>query len=403
MRILFLTSTLPYPPVDGWRIRANQLLQALASEHDVTLLSFRTLRDPADAVAALSRLCNRVEVVERSPNYSARDLFLGLVGQLPFSVLNYRVPAMHAKLAEIVTNTPPDIVQVEDIHMAQYVLPLRGFPLVLDMHNIESALLTRYADRQREPLRKAYAKLTASKLQRYEHTAAPAFARILTCSDIDARFVVEHLGCPHVAVVANGVDVEHFAPRLGREEPNALVFVGRMDYVANHDAMIFFCRSVLPRLWRSIPEARLYVVGHEPSRAIQQLARDPRIVVTGSVPDVAEFVARAAVVIAPLRYGSGTRLKILEAMAMAKAVVATPLGCEGIEARPGEAIVVAESPDDQARALVELLRDRERREAIGQRARELVSRKYTWTRIGSDLRELHRGLVDPHVTARRQA
>lgn len=403
MRVLFLTSTLPYPPVDGWRIRANQLLQALASEHDVTLLSFRTPRDPADAVVALGRLCNRVEIVRRSPRYSARDLVLGVLGRLPFSVLNYRVPAMRAKVAEIVTSTPPDIIQVEDIHMAQYVLPLQGPRLVLDMHNIESALLTRYADRQRSPLRKAYARLTAGKLERYERAAAPAFARILTCSDIDARFVVEHLGCPHVAVVPNGVDVEHFAPRPGREEPNALVFVGRMDYVANHDAMIFFCRSVLPRLWRSIPEARLYVVGHEPSRAIQRLARDPRIVVTGSVPDVAEFVARAAVIVAPLRYGSGTRLKILEAMAMAKVVVATPLGCEGIEARPGEEIVVAEAPADQARTLVELLRDRERREAIGRRGRELVLRKYTWTRIGSDLRELHRGLVDPQIAARRQA
>jgi len=403
MRVLFLTSTLPYPPIDGWRIRANQLLQALASEHEVTLLSFRTPRDPADAVEALGHLCQRVEVVERSPHYSARDLFLGLVGRLPFSVLNYRVPAMHAKLAEIVTRTPPDIVQVEDIHMAQYVLPLRGFPLVLDMHNIESALLTRYADRQREPLRKAYAKLTASKLQRCEHTAAPAFARILTCSEVDARYVSDRLGYPHVAVVPNGVDAEHFAPRPGREEPNTLVFVGRMDYVANHDAMIFFCRSVLPRMWRSVPEARLYVVGHEPSRAIQQFARDPRIVVTGSVPDVADFVARAAVVIAPLRYGSGTRLKILEAMAMAKAVVTTPVGCEGIEAKPDEEIVVAESPDDQARALVELLRDRERREAIGQRARELVLRKYTWARIGSDLRELYHWLVDPRIDVRRQA
>jgi sugar transferase (PEP-CTERM/EpsH1 system associated) len=397
MRILFLTSTLPYPPVDGWRIRANQLLQTLASEHDVTLLSFRTPRDPTGAVVALGRLCNRVEAIGRSPRYSARDLIVGLVGRLPFSVLNYHVPAMHAKLAELVTSTRPDIVQVEDIHMAQYVLPLRGFRLVLDMHNIESALLTRYADRQRDPLRKAYARVTAGKLEQYERAAAPAFARILTCSDVDARYVIDRLGYPHAAVVPNGVDAEHFAPRPAREEPNTLVFVGRMDYVANHDAMMFFCRSVLPRVWRSVPEARLYIVGHEPSRDIQQLARDPRIVVTGSVPDVAEFVALAAVVVAPLRYGSGTRLKILEAMAMAKAVVATPLGSEGIEARPGEEIVVAESPDDQALALVELLRDRQRREAIGQRGRELVLRKYTWTIIGADLLKLYRGLVEPRV------
>jgi hypothetical protein len=102
----------------------------------------------------------------------------------------------------------------------------------------------------------------------------------------------------------NGVDADRFAPRPGREEPDTLVFVGRMDYVANHDAMVFFCRSVLPRLWRSAPKTRLYIVGHDPSRAIQRLARDPRIVVTGSVPDVAEFVARAAVFVAPLRYAA---------------------------------------------------------------------------------------------------
>jgi polysaccharide biosynthesis protein PslH len=401
VKILFLTSTLPYPPVDGWRIRTHHLLQALASEHDVTLLSFRTPRDPAEAVDALGRLCNRVAIVERSPRYSVRDLVLGLLVRQPFSLLNYHVPAMHTKVADIVTSTSPDIVHVEDIHMAQYVLPLRDSRLVLDMHNIESALLTRYADRQRDPLRKGYARLTAGKLERYEHAAAPAFARILTCSDVDARYVIDRLGYSNVAVVPNGVDLDRFAPRAGREESNTLVFVGRMDYVANHDAMMFFCRSVLPRVWRSVPEARLYVVGHDPSRAIQQLARDPRILVTGSVPDVAEFVARAAVVVAPLRYGSGTRLKILEAMAMAKAVVATPLGCEGIEARPGEEIVVAESAADQARALVELLQDRERREAIGQRGRDIVVHKYAWTIVGAGLLKLYRGLVESRVGAPR--
>jgi len=403
MKVLFLTSTLPHPPVDGWRIRVHHLLRALASEHDVTLLSFQTLRDPASAVTALGRLCDPVQVVQRTHRYSARALLLGLLGRLPFSVRNYRVPAMHAKLAEIIASTRPDIIQVEDIHMAQYVLPLRGFPLVLDMHNIESLLLLRYADRQRDPLRKIYARLTAAKLGRYERAAAPAFARVLTCSDLDARHITDRLGYSRVAVIPNGVDAGCFAPRPEREEPDTLVFVGRMDYVANHDAMVFFCRSVLPRLWRSVPKARLYVVGHEPSRAIQRLARDPRIVVTGSVPDVAEFVARATVFVAPLRYGSGTRLKILEAMAMAKAVVATPLGREGIEARPGEEIVLAESPEDHARALVELLRDRGRREAIGQRGRELVLRKYTWAAIGSELLELYRELGEARVAARRQA
>lgn len=403
MRILFLASTLPYPPVDGWRIRTQHLLQALASEHDVTLLAFQPPRDSSDAAAGLRRLCDRVEIVGRSPRYSVRNLVLGLIGRLPFSVLNYRVPAMHAKLAEIITSSRPDIIQVEDIHMAQYVLPLHGFPLVLDMHNIESLLLLRYADRQHDPLRKIYARLTAAKLDRYERAAAPAFTRILTCSDLDARYATDRLGYSRAAVVPNGVDRDHFAPQPGREQPDTLVFVGRMDYVANHDAMVFFCRSVLPRVWRSVPKTRLYIVGHEPSRAIQRLSRDPRIVVTGSVPDVAEFVARATVFVAPLRYGSGTRLKILEAMAMAKAVVATPLGCEGIDARPGEEIVVAESPKDQARALVELLRDRVRREEIGQRGRELVLRKYTWAQIGSRLLELYRELGEARVTAREQA
>jgi glycosyltransferase involved in cell wall biosynthesis len=286
--------------------------------------------------------------------------------------------------------------------MAQYVLPLPGFRLVLDMHNIESALLTRYAARQGDPLRKAYAKLTASKLERYEQAAALAFTCILTCSDLDADHVINRLGSRHVAVIPNGVDADRFAPRPDREEPWTLTFVGRMDYVANHDAIMSFCRSVLPRIWRSVPQARLYVVGHNPSPAVRHLARDRRIVVTGSVPDVAEFVGRATVVVAPLRYGSGTRLKILEAMAMAKAVVATPLGCEGIDAAAGKEIVVAESPDEQARVLLELLKDREGRVAIGQRARELVFRKYTWTKIGSDLRELYRGLADPRVAVERQ-
>jgi polysaccharide biosynthesis protein PslH len=403
VKIIFITSTLPYPPTDGWRIRAYHLLRALTSAHEVTLLSFRTAGDSDDAVAALGCLCNRIEVVQRRPRYSVRKLVLGAVGHLPFSVLNYGDPAMHARLTEIAAATPPDVVQVEDIHMVQYILPHRGLLRVLDMHNIESLLLLRYADRQRDPLRKIYARLTAAKLGRYERFAAGAFARILTCSEIDARYVRGRLGHPGVGVIANGVDADRFSPRPGREEPDTLVFVGRMDYVANDDAMRHFCGSVLPRIWRSMPQTRLYIVGHEPSRAVSRLAEDGRIVVTGSVPDVAEFVQRAAVVVCPLRYGSGTRLKILEAMAMAKTVVATPLGCEGIDGRPGEELVVAESPDDQARAVVELLRNRQRRERIGQQARQLVLRKYTWTAIGTTLLELCRELPNAAVAAQREA
>jgi sugar transferase (PEP-CTERM/EpsH1 system associated) len=401
MKILFLASTLPYPPVDGWRIRTHQLLEALASAHDVTLLSFRTAHDPTDAVSALRRTCDRVEVVRRSRRYSVLDLARGLLGRLPFSVLNYRVPAMRTRLAEVLASTRPDVVHVEDIHMAQYVLGLHGTPLVLDMHNIESLLLRRYADRQRDPLRKAYARLTAAKLEQYERAAAVVFARLLACSDVDAQYASARLRYPRVAVVPNGVDVDRFVPRPSLEEPRALAFVGRMDYVANSDAAAFFCRSVLPRVWRSVPDARLYIVGHSPARAIQDLARDPRIVVTGSVPDVADFVGRASVFVAPLRYGSGTRLKILEAMAMAKAVMTTPLGCEGIDAAPREEIVVAESPEDQARSVVELLRDRDRREAIGRRARALVVRKYSWKTIGADLLDLYRELSHPRLAATR--
>jgi glycosyltransferase involved in cell wall biosynthesis len=276
--------------------------------------------------------------------------------------------------------------------MAQYAVPVAGLPKVLDMHNIESLLLRRYARAYRPSPRSLYAALTAWKLRRYEVRHVQGFDRVLTCSEVDRRYAVEVLGCPSAQVIPNGVDAAGPWPARDLDAPPSLVFVGRMDYVANEDAAIRLATEILPIVWHTHPQVRLYLVGQQPPPRLQALAADPRIIVTGFVPEVRTFLDRATVFVAPLRYGSGTRLKLLEAMAMARPVVSTSLGCEGLDLRPGEHLLVADSPTAFAGAVVSLLRCPASRARLGRAAREHVARRYDWSAIQARLLEVYDAL-----------
>jgi glycosyltransferase involved in cell wall biosynthesis len=194
-------------------------------------------------------------------------------------------------------------------------------------------------------------------------------------------------GAP-IHVTPNGVDCEYFMPSNDDEEPFSLVFTGAMDVPANMDACIFVATEILPRVISQYPGARLYLVGKDPAPAVRRLASN-RVVVTGTVPDVRPFLARAQVVIAPLRGGSGTRLKILEAMAMGKAIVATGIGAEGIEYTPRENLLIADSPESIGAAILDLFGDAGLRSRLGAAGRRLVCERYTWNLLEAKLDELY--------------
>ena len=380
MRILFVTNNLPYPPTDGWKMRVWALIRHLRARHQVTVASFmRTTEDPG-AVTALRAHCEAVHVIPREPRYSPWKLLQGAAGPLPFSIVNFADPRMRTLVNDLFARGSFDVIQAESLHMAQYCLGAAAMT-VLDLHNIESMLMKRYAAQARHPLKRVYAELTWRKLLRYERRIYGAFDQCLTCSEEDRRLALVESPAARVAVIPNGVEVAEYLPDESGARPDRLVFVGRMDYHANVDGAEWLCRDILPRVRAYRPDVRLTIVGAHPTRRVQRLAQPGVVEVTGFVEDVRPYLREAAVVVIPLRVGGGTRLKLLEAMAGGKAVVSTTVGAEGIEVTHGRDILLADRPDDFSMRILALMTDAALRRRIATAARELAGSRYDWNGI----------------------
>ena len=400
MKLLFVTGTLPYPPTDGWKIRVFALLRGLAQRHAVSVVSFVRRIDDALAVERLRDQGIDLHVVCRDHRYAPSKLFRGLVGRTAFPILNYRDDRMRQVLQQVLQSGRFDIVQVESIHMAQYCL---GLPqtTILDLHNIESLLMRRYARQERNPLKRAYAEVTWRKLAAYERETCGHFSYCLTCSDEERVLLQTRCGVDHVTVIPNGVDIgmdaaeeRDLLDETGPPRAERIVFVGRMDYHANVEGVRWFSRQVWPRIRARRPGAVFQIVGGYPVPAISRLARAGEIEVTGFVRDVRPYVKGASVVVVPLRVGGGTRLKILEALALGKPLVSTTVGAEGIEAVPDRDLVIADRADVFADEVVSLLSQPERREALGEAGRRLVQNQYNWERIVKDLETVYEQCLD---------
>jgi sugar transferase (PEP-CTERM/EpsH1 system associated) len=384
MKLLFVTGTLPYPPTDGWKIRVFALLRGLAQRHSVSVVSFVRRIDDALAVERLRDQGIDVHVVRRDHRYAPSKLVQGLLGRTAFPILNYRDDRMTHLLQQVLRSGTFDIVQVESIHMAQYCLGLRE-TTILDLHNIESLLMRRYARQENNPLKRAYAEVTWRKLAAYERETCGRFSHCLTCSDEERVLLQTRCGVDQITVIPNGVDIDAHTPEetdvghgSGHPCGERIVFVGRMDYHANVEGVRWFSRDVWPRIRARRPGAVFQIVGGYPVPAISRLARAGEIEVTGFVRNVRPYVKEASVVVVPLRVGGGTRLKILEALALGKPLVSTTVGAEGIEAVPDRDLVIADHAEAFADEVVSLLNHPEKGAALGDAGRRLVESKYNW-------------------------
>jgi len=270
-------------------------------------------------------------------------------------------------------------VLVEGTPMARFLSDLPAeTPKVLDFMDV----YTRMALRPRE-VEPAEAAREAERVRRFEQKAAAACQRCLAVSDDEAAAVGELLGCTHVETIANGVDTSYFCPTDEEPEFANLLFTGAMSYRPNAEAVQHLAANILPLVLRELPQAKLHVVGNEPPKQVRDLASE-HVVVHGLVPDMRVYHRQAAVVVVPLLRGGGTKLKVLEAAAMGKAIVTTSIGADGLAFRDGEELIVADDPAAFARAVASLARDRAAQRRLGARARQ-ASLQYDWERIGQRL------------------
>lgn len=401
-RILFLTPQLPYPPQQGTAIRNYNLIAQVAKRHEVHLLSFATEQPTAAELGPLRDWCRSVHTVNTPRRSKWSRVWTVLTS--PYPDLHHRLFSrrFYDSLAQVLELVRPQVVEIEGLEMAQYGLHGQQIaadpqPLwVFDAHNAEYVLQRRVFETDvRQPRRwlgALYSWLQWRRLRSYEARVCQLADRVLACSAADASALKRLVPGLQVVVVPNGVDISHYEPGDVAPAPlrdQALVFTGKMDFRPNVDAVLWFCSQVWPLVRQSEPDAQFYIVGRDPHPRLGPLTGMPGVTLTGFVDDIRPYIAAACVYVVPLLTGGGTRLKVLEAMAMGKALISTRLGCEGIDAQPGRDLVLADEAGEFALQVVALLRDASRREALGRAARTFVERYFDWPIVTAPLEQVY--------------
>jgi len=377
MNILFLSRWFPFPATNGSKLRIYNLLRGLSQAHRVTLISFFEPAEGAPDVFGLASLCARVETVpwrEYQPS-SLRSL-AALLNPTPRSVVDTFSREMAEKIETALRQESYDLIIASQTDMAAYQPYFQGVPAVLE--EVETGIIHQEY-RQAMGLSRLRSGLTWWKQRSYLQRLLPRFTACTVVSEQEAQLIQAAApGCQRVEVIPNGFDLQGARAVQGNPHPNTLIYCGSFRYFANHDAMLWFAQEVFPIIRAQIPSARLTITGDTAGRDFPAVEG---VQLAGHVQDVRPLVASAWLSVAPLRVGGGTRLKILESFALRTPVVATSKGAEGLSARPGQHLLIADDPVDFAAQVVSLLNDSALRQRLAEQAFHLVEEQYDWAVI----------------------
>jgi glycosyltransferase involved in cell wall biosynthesis len=405
MKLLFLTPYLPSPPQSGAPRRVHGLLSELAHRHEVSLLAFVAPdEDTGAALQATGSYCTEVVTVSSDRHDRAlggqrkrRIQMRSLLGMRSFERLIYYQPSFQAALDRLVARNDFDVITTEHSQMACYRLPSAP-RLVLDEHNIEYDILRRTTLAERASIRKLYNWVNYFKLRREEQAAWHMYDGVALTSQRDEQVLRHKAPGIRTTVIPNAVDTDFFKPAATPTEPDTILFFGAINYYPNTEGLLFFLDEVFPRIKQQKPGARLWVVGQLPPPAITERASED-VIVTGLVDDVRPYLERAEVVIAPLRIGGGTRLKIVEAMSMGKAIVSTSLGAEGLDVRHGVDLLLGDTAEEFATQTLRVLDDAALSMRLGASARHLAESKYSWHDAADRIERFYHELPSPARSA----
>jgi glycosyltransferase involved in cell wall biosynthesis len=408
MKLLYFAPHQLWPINTGARLRDYQLARQLAARSSVTFVEMRHATEEPHIPPDDSGLAGIV-TLEKGVTYTPFEILRGLAGPTPVTVLNCWSPRSASQLANVLRSRQFDAVQIEGVHLMEY-LPVireaRGCPaIVVDWHNIESEMMWRYAETTGNWAKKLAAKRTAKLIEGAENKLLDACVTHTVTSERERQKLIARCPGAYIQVVPNGVDTgfytaEKVAEACRRSGPcdskQTILFVGSMDYHANIDAVTWFSRAAWPEIARNHPHLDFTIVGRDPAPEVRALASD-YIHVTGTVDDVRPFYASAVAAVVPLRSGSGTRLKILEAMAAGVPVISTRLGAEGLDVEHDVHLLLADTGPEIAAAICRVASSFETRTRLSAAARALVCRVYDWSVIGKQLHEIHADLVKSRV------
>jgi sugar transferase (PEP-CTERM/EpsH1 system associated) len=401
VRILWLKTELLHPVDKGGRIRTYNMLRELKRDHQITYLALNDGSAGAKERALATEYCHELVCVPHRARAKFSvgfymELATNLVSPLPYFMKKYQSAVMRSEIERLLRQERFDVLVCDFLQPSVNVPAKLDVPTVLFQHNVEAMIWQRHYQVQRNPLKKAYLYNQWRKTNAYERSACGRFDLVIAVSAEDRKTMQKEYALERVADIPTGVDTSYFQPRPDvSQQRHNLVFTGSMDWLPNEDAIRYFIEEIMPLIRQSVPDVTLTVVGRNPYPSLIALSkRNPSVIVTGRVDDVRPYMDRAVAYVVPIRIGGGTRLKIYEAMAMAKPIVSTTIGAEGLPVRHERELLLADTPESFAAAVVRLLTAEDFAQALGRRAAAAVVEQFGWDRVAAKFAELCAGAIE---------
>jgi len=402
MKVLWLSHILPYPPKGGVSQRSYNLIKEISKTHKIYLIAINqkkllsSINQIEKAVKELKKFCYEVEVINLPVNKSFIAL-KSFFSKRPYTANWLNFPEVRYAIRKFIKKYKFDLVHFDSIDLGEYINEVETLPKVLNHHNIESHMMFRRFIKEKNILKKIYFFQEAIKLKNYEKKICPKFDYNLTVSELDKERLLKICHDIKIEVIPNGVDIEYFKPKNNKFEPKTLIFAGGMSWYPNRDAMLFFCKKIWPVLKKRWPDVKMTIIGRNPPKYILKLAQqDSNLIVTGFVDDVRPYLEKAHVYVCPIRDGGGTKLKILDALAMGKPIVAHPIAVEGIDVEVEKHIFLAKKPSEFVQQIERLLDDIGLCHSLSKQDRELVVKKYDFKKIGIKLANLYQKIGEKY-------
>lgn len=403
-RILFICHRIPAPPNKGDKIRSFNIIKNLAENNNIHLAFLIDNEADIQNLNLLERFAQNIYYDTISPKIKKISSFIrALLSSQPVSVPYFYSKKLQKKIDYVLDTHPIDCVFCYSSPTAEYLYRsrhrnglLKKIPWVMDLIDVDSHKWRQYAGNTSQPLKWLYRR-EAELLLQYEIEIVQNFQHTLLVSESEKQLFHQYYSTLKIQAVSNGVDLVHFAPGQGAPPPYSspsLVFTGAMDYWPNIDGVTWFVESIFPLIQREIPNVQFHIVGSNPASEVIRLGQIEGVHVTGFVNDVRDYLALADICVIPLRIARGIQNKVLEAMAMGKAVVCSPGALEGIAADPGKDVLVSESSADFAHSVVTILKNPNLQEMLGKQARLCMQQKYEWSKTLENLNHLLTGELE---------
>lgn len=393
MKILMLTPYLPYPLYSGGQIRTYNLLKKLADHHQITLFSFIREKSEKKFIPKLEKYCFKVAVFQRRPAWNWRNILLAGFTPFPFVMIaTYLSFTLRKAISNELSQSHYDLIHAEPFYMMPNI-PATKIPILLVEQTIEYLVYKKFVDDYKNILLKPFMYFDVLKLKYWEKFYWQKAASLAAMSKEDKEIMNLAVDKKNIDIVANGVDIDFFTKiKNVRSKIPLVLFVGNFKWLPNKDAAKFLTYKIWPKIKKAIPEAKLWIVGKNPTPEILSLGTKKDVLVEGGINDIRDAFGRAWVLLAPIRNGRGTKYKILEAMAAKLPVVSTSLGVEGIEARDKKEVLIADSANVLAIKTINLLKNIKLGRKMASLAFSLIRRRYNWQLIADNLDKVYRKL-----------